>query len=109
MKEAALDARNTAAPAISSGADPPQRRRNSFERLRILPKGGRDAIDPYVMPSHLDREVARELGIGGLQDIVGADALPLKPPPGNPVRSCRESCTGQAGHERPIPWIDHAR
>jgi hypothetical protein len=84
MKEPAREARNTTAPAISfasrsvrAGSTP-----CGFQRLRILPQGTSevgpdeprgDAVDASVVLAELDGQDARELEVGGLRDVVGAD------------------------------------
>src|SRR5271165_2043013 len=73
-------------------ADPSQRRRrrHRLQRVRVLPQGagevraheaGRDAVDADVVTAELDREIAGELEVRGLGDVVGPDhRRALRPP-----------------------------
>ena len=65
-------------------ADPPQRRvaRDGLQRVGILPQRlgevgldqpGRDAIDAHALRPEFGGKVARQLEVGGLGDVVGAD------------------------------------
>ena len=85
MKEDAGLARNTAAPAISCGSPIRRSGRRSGHRLQrvgIFPQRfgeigphqpRRDAIDPHALGPELRRQIARQLEIGRLGDVVGAD------------------------------------
>ena len=85
MKVEAGEARKTAAPAISCGS-PIRRigvvRGDRLQRVGILPQrageigpdqAGRDAVHAHPVRAELGGEVAGELEVGGLGDVVGAD------------------------------------
>jgi hypothetical protein len=82
MKELAFEARNTAAPAISSGS--PMRASGvvavtafrvcgfSHSASEVGPdQAGRDAVYAHIMPTPFDREVAGKLKVRRFRDIKG--------------------------------------
>jgi hypothetical protein len=67
-------------------------------RAKSAHQPGRDAIDADVVLSPLDREIARELEIGGFRDVVAADH-----------RGALEAADGRDEDDRPVLALDHAR
>ena len=110
MKRPASEARNTAAPAISSGS--PMRRSGGrglgrAQTLRIVPQrlgeigldqAGRDAVHADAVLAELDREIAGELHVGSLRDVVGADH-----------RRAHQSADRRDDDDRSVLALDHAR